>query len=112
MADEICNQIDENIKNFVDEEDGCIRKFQRITDEATNREHFNVSSSFLLFVQQLTTSYQDNYEDFKYTCDDLHGIKYPIEDLIKYSTLSDEDADRIVTKLEEVGAHTHTHTHI
>ncbi|BCS29614.1 uncharacterized protein APUU_71184A [Aspergillus puulaauensis] len=84
MADEVCNQIDETIKNFTDEKIGSISEFQRITDEASNKQYYN-----------------DTYQNFRYTCDSLHDLKYPIEDLVNDS-ISDEDAELVVTKLEEL----------
>lgn len=50
MADEVCNQIDETIKNFTDEKIGSISEFQRITDEASNKQYYNVSAAILLSV--------------------------------------------------------------
>lgn len=108
MADEIIDQIDIAINAFTDDKTGCIRRFQRITDDASNKEHFNVNSAILFSVKQLTTSCQDTYEYFNDICSDLHSLQYPIEDLVDDS-ISDEDADRVVTKLEEVRAHRHSY---
>ena len=44
-SDDIFGLIDEGIKAFSDEKDGAIVVFQRITDEASNKKYYNVSSA-------------------------------------------------------------------
>ena len=45
MAEDVISQINEAIDAFTNEKDGAIVTIKKITDVASNRQHYNVSSA-------------------------------------------------------------------